>query len=91
MKKIIVVAEENEILNYMLEYYLKKEGYEVKMFMNGKDVLVFMQNNKVDLLIADPEMPLMEGMEIIQSYSRSGKLHLLMSRLSLYRSDGKQK
>lgn len=66
MKKTIVIAEDNDMLNRVLEYRLKTDGYEVKVFLNGEDAIEFMQNNPFDMLITDLYMPMMNGMEVIQ-------------------------
>ena len=67
MKRTIVVAEDNEIINRVLEYRLKNDGYEVKVFLNGEDAIVFMKGNSFDLLITDLYMPVMSGLDVIQT------------------------
>lgn len=67
MKRTIVVAEDNEIVNRVLEYRLKIDGYEVKVFTNGEDAVAFMKDNPFDLLITDLYMPLMNGIDVIQT------------------------
>ena len=66
MTKTIVIAEDNDMLNRVLEFRLKSEGYEVKVFFNGEDALAYMQNNPFDMLITDLYMPMMNGTEVIQ-------------------------
>ncbi|MCG8380493.1 MAG: response regulator [Proteobacteria bacterium] len=55
------------MLNRILEYRLKNDGYDVKVFINGEDAVSYMFGNPFDLLITDLYMPLMNGMEVIQS------------------------
>lgn len=71
MKRTIVVAEDNEIINRVLEYRLKSDGFEVKVFLNGEDAIAFMKENPFDLLITDLYMPLMNGMDVIQAVRES--------------------
>jgi len=66
MKKTIVVAEDNDMLNRVLEYRLKNDGYDAKIFVNGVDAVDWMKSNPFDLLITDLYMPMMNGMELIQ-------------------------
>lgn len=66
MEKTIVIAEDNDMLNRVLEYRLKSDGYQVKVFLNGEDAIAWMSGNPFDLLITDLYMPLMNGMEVIQ-------------------------
>ena len=67
MKKKIVIVEDNVMLNRILEYRLKNDGYEVGVYVNGEDAIAYMIENSFDLLITDLYMPLMNGMEVIQS------------------------
>ncbi len=67
MKKRIVIAEDNDILDRVLEYRLKNDGYEVKVFSNGEEAVDWMKKNPFDLLITDLYMPMMNGMELIQT------------------------
>ena len=64
---MIVLAEDNKMLNRVFEYRLKKDGYKVKVFHNGKDAVSYMQDNPFDLLITDIYMPVMDGIELIDS------------------------
>lgn len=66
MKKTIVIAEDNDMLNRVLEFRLKSDGYEVKVFGNGEDAVAFMRENQFDMVITDLYMPMMNGMEVIQ-------------------------
>lgn len=67
MKKTIVIIEDNEMLNRVLEYRLKNDGYKVKVFVNGKDAMNFMLDNPFDLLITGLFMPQMNGVDIIKA------------------------
>ena len=67
MKKRIVIVEDNDLLTRVLEYRLQCDGYEVAVFGNGEDALMFMNDNSFDMLITDLYMPLMNGLELIQA------------------------
>jgi DNA-binding response OmpR family regulator len=71
MKRTIVIAEDNEIINRVLEYRLISDGYDVKVFLNGEDAVAFMRENQFDLLITDLYMPLMNGIDVIQAVRES--------------------
>lgn len=66
MKKKIIIAEDNDLFRSILSYRLEKDGYDVKVFDNGKKAATFMYENNFDLLITDLQMPVMDGMELIQ-------------------------
>jgi len=65
-EKVIVVAEDNDMHRYLLEYYLRTWGYEVESFENGEEAACFMDVNLFDLLITDLNMPRMDGLELIR-------------------------
>ena len=65
MKKTIVIAEDSELLRWLLAFSLGIDGYEVKAFPNGLEAASYMQENQFDLLITDLNMPVMDGCELI--------------------------
>jgi DNA-binding response OmpR family regulator len=66
MKKTIVIADDNELLRWVLAYRLETDGYDVVTFANGYDAASYMKENKFGLLITDLLMPVMDGMELIR-------------------------
>lgn len=66
MKKKIIIAEDSNLFRSILSYRLEKDGYEVIVFDNGKKAASYMYENKFDLLITDLQMPVMDGLELIQ-------------------------
>ncbi|MFT7121300.1 MAG: two-component system alkaline phosphatase synthesis response regulator PhoP [Neolewinella sp.] len=61
--KILLVDDEPDILE-ILEYTLKKEGYEVATASNGEEGLQRAEEFKPDLIILDIMMPIMDGVEV---------------------------
>lgn len=61
--KILLVDDEPDILE-ILEYNLKKEGYEVATASNGEEGLQRAEEFKPDLIILDIMMPIMDGVEV---------------------------
>ena len=66
MQKTIVVAEDSPIVSKVVENYLIREGYAVCAFANGRDALLYIQQNVVDLLITDLEMPELDGWGLVE-------------------------
>jgi two-component system alkaline phosphatase synthesis response regulator PhoP len=60
--KILIADDEIELIE-LLEYNLKKEGYQVYTAINGKEALELAQKVKPDLILLDVMMPEMDGME----------------------------
>ena len=61
--KILLVDDEPDILE-ILEYNLKKEGYEVFTASNGEKGLKRAEETDPDLIILDIMMPVMDGVEV---------------------------
>lgn len=68
MLKVLLVDDEPFIsqgLSVLIDW--KEEGYEiVNIATNGKEALDYLRENKVDLIIADIQMPVMTGLELLQ-------------------------
>ncbi len=71
MKKTIVIAEDNDLLRWIITYRLELDGYDVKIFTNGKSASVYMLENQFDLLITELQMPVMDGFELIQTIRKN--------------------
>lgn len=60
--KIVIVDDEPDILE-LIEYNLKKEGYQVFTAANGQEGITVAKKVKPDLIILDIMMPKMDGIE----------------------------
>lgn len=60
--KVLVVDDEEAILE-LLKYNLEKEGYEVKVAVNGKLGVEAARKFKPDVVLLDIMMPVMDGVE----------------------------
>ena len=56
----ILIADDNPI-NQKLVYYSLKRFYDIETANNGKEVLSLIQNKKIDLILMDLAMPVMDG------------------------------
>jgi len=63
MKHILIIDDEEEIRE-LLEYNLKKEGFEVSTAENGVLGLKKLEENAVDLILLDVMMPELDGIEV---------------------------
>lgn len=61
-QKILIVDDEPDILE-LIEYNLKKEGYQVFLASNGQDGIAVAKKVHPDLIILDIMMPKMDGIE----------------------------
>lgn len=61
--KILLVDDEPDILE-ILEFNLRKEGFEVETAGNGEDGLAKAREFRPDLIVLDIMMPIMDGVEV---------------------------
>jgi two-component system alkaline phosphatase synthesis response regulator PhoP len=61
-QKILIVDDEPDILE-LIEYNLKKEGYQVFLANNGQEGITVAKKVHPDLIILDIMMPKMDGIE----------------------------
>lgn len=69
--KIIVVEDEEDLLD-LIEYNLSKEGFDVVGFLNTKTVKDILEEENIDLIIMDRNLPGVEGSEFIQTLREDG-------------------
>ncbi|WP_183558175.1 response regulator transcription factor [Mucilaginibacter sp. SP1R1] len=61
-QKILIVDDEPDILE-LIEYNLKKEGYQVFLARNGQEAVAEAKKALPDLIVLDIMMPKMDGIE----------------------------
>ena len=64
-KKILVVDDEDDILNF-LELVLSEKGYDVVTASGGQEALTRAQLERPDLVLLDIMMPQMDGWEVLK-------------------------
>ena len=73
MKKILIVDDEKDILEF-LSYNLKKEGFSIYTAYDGLEGLEKTKKIKPDLIIVDLMMPKMNGIEMCENIRNDKKL-----------------
>lgn len=68
----IVIVEDEEDLLELLEYNLQKEGFDTIGFLNTKTVAQILEEEEIDLLIMDRNLPGVEGSEFIAQLREDG-------------------
>ncbi|ASM39893.1 response regulator transcription factor [Campylobacter sp. RM12327] len=66
MKQLIAVIDDEEDIIDLLEYNLKKAGYEVVGFLNTTKIEKFLNEENVDLLIVDRNLKDIEGSDFVR-------------------------
>ena len=73
-KEIVIVEDDLPSIRYY-ETLLKSSGADVKIFRNGKEFIDFIDHNKekIDLVIMDFLIPLINGIECIRIFRKERK------------------
>lgn len=74
MKRILVV-DDSSTIRKLINYILRKKDYHITEAEDGIDALEKLIDTKVDLVIADLNMPNMDGIELVRSL-RNNYYHL---------------
>lgn len=70
-QKIVIVEDEEDLLD-LLEYNLIKEDFDVIGFLNTKGVENILEEENIDLLLMDRNLPDIEGSEFVKSLRENG-------------------
>lgn len=80
-RKIILFVDDSKYFHKMVVSPLKEDGYDVLEAWDGKEALDIVQKKRVDLVITDVEMPLMDGFSLccsIKQEKRTSELPVLI-------------
>jgi DNA-binding response OmpR family regulator len=65
MDKRILIIEDDRILLEAMKFTLQNKGYYVETAQDGWDALIFLERNKVNLIISDIMMPNISGLSLL--------------------------
>ena len=63
-EKLITIVEDEEDIVKLVSHHLKREGFKVKEFHNGRDFLSYIGSVVPDLAVLDIMLPGIDGLEI---------------------------
>jgi len=67
MKTRILVIEDNEQNIYLMDFLLKKHGFEVIQAMDGETGIARALEDRPDMILLDIQLPEMNGYEVAQA------------------------
>lgn len=85
---ILVVDDEQDLLD-LIEYNLKKEGFDVLMAEDGKEGIEIAREHNPNLVLLDIMMPKMDGLEVVEQMRNDEKLKHIPIIFLTARSDEK--
>ncbi len=63
-EKLITIVDDEEDIVELVGHHLKREGFKVKEFHNGRDFLSYIESALPDLAVLDIMLPGIDGLEI---------------------------
>jgi len=77
METILIVDDEERIRN-LVSIYLRKEKYNILQAENGSEAINIFNKNKVDLIILDVMMPIMDGWDVCKEIRKTSNIPIVM-------------
>ncbi len=78
MSKTILIVDDEERMRFLIEAYLKKEGFNVFQAENGKDALKIFKENTIELVVLDIMMPIMDGWTTCKEIRKISSVPVIM-------------
>ena len=77
MAKVLIVEDEKAIVD-LIDFNLKREGYEVQEAYDGQQGLEKAQAQDIDLVLLDVMLPYMDGFEVLRRLRQKSDVPVLM-------------
>ena len=75
MARILVVDDDSVIRELLVEVLEDESGHEVIVAANGQSALDQLNQHKVDAVVCDVNMPVMDGFEFVRNLRANPELH----------------
>ncbi len=77
MTNKILIADDDSHIREVIQFALKKSGFQTEIADNGKLALELTKKGNIDLVILDISMPEMDGLEVCRQLRRTSELPIL--------------
>ena len=80
-EKLITIVDDEEDIVQLVGHHLKREGFKVKEFHNGRDFLSYIESVIPDLAVLDIMLPGIDGLEIcrmLKSKNSTSNIPIIM-------------
>jgi CheY-like chemotaxis protein len=87
----VLVADDNIVNRKVVHYMLEKKGHQVISVQDGREALHAMDNNLIDVVLMDVQMPIMNGIEAtaaIREKEHGGNVHIPIIALTAHAMKG---
>jgi DNA-binding response OmpR family regulator len=87
----ILIADDHAKIRKMIDIYLKREGFLTLQAADGQEVFPILEKSRVDLILADIMMPVMDGYEMLKALrEKQSSIPVLMLTAKTEIADKKQ-
>ncbi|MFN7919773.1 MAG: response regulator [Bryobacteraceae bacterium] len=66
MSKKVLIVDDSEMMRRMVAFTLQSSGYDTLEGATGQEGLDLLEKDKVDLIVADVNMPVMDGISFVK-------------------------
>jgi len=73
MDKTIMTVDDSASIRMMVSFSLKDAGFEVVEAMDGIDALAMLEEHDISMVIADVNMPVMDGIQFVKKMRTHSK------------------
>lgn len=77
-EKLIYIADDEIKIQELIAMFLRKEGYEVKIFSDGSSLLKAFNEKKADMLILDIMMPGVDGLALCSEVRKVSNVPIII-------------
>ena len=77
-EKRILVVDDDENICRLLKMYLANEGFQVLVAYEGSKALEYVEKEKIDLIILDVMMPVMDGWDVCKAVRNMSAVPIIM-------------
>jgi DNA-binding response OmpR family regulator len=77
-EKRILVVDDDENICRLLKMYLANEGFQVLVALDGSKALEYVEKEKIDLIILDVMMPVMDGWDVCKAVRKISAVPIIM-------------
>jgi DNA-binding response OmpR family regulator len=74
----ILLVDDEQSIQTLLSYPLRKDGYEVVQATNGRDALTRFEESPFDLVVLDVMMPQLDGLEVCRRLRARSTVPIIM-------------
>ncbi|MGV8981960.1 response regulator transcription factor [Clostridium sp.] len=78
MNETILIVDDEERIRNLVSIYLRKEKYTILQAENGSEAVNIFNKNKVDLIILDVMMPIMDGWDVCKEIRKTSNIPVIM-------------